>query len=240
MATNRTTNNAAKTSAAKAVTKTEATTDTSNEVLSKILAEFESLKNDLSALKEENTVLKEELKAKVGVVATSVEETLPDNMYTEPRADKQVRIMSLCYGTLNLSTEPGGRGRVITFDKFGEVKTILYSVLIDIVNQNRRFAETGRFYIMDKDAVYYLGLEDSYKNIMTKEVMDNIDKYSAVDIEAFVSNAPHEQVEAMVRNIIQKMYNGNSIDLNKVDAISRASGINITEKVNEMKGINLK
>ena len=240
MATNRTTNNAAKTSATKAVTKTEATTDTNNEVLSKILAEFESLKNDLSALKEENTVLKEELKAKEGVVATTVEETLPDNMYTEPRADKQVRIMSLCYGTLNLSTEPGGRGRVITFDKFGEAKTILYSVLIDIVNQNRRFAETGRFYIMDKDAVYYLGLEDSYKNIMTKEVMDNIDKYNAVDIEAFVSNAPHEQVEAMVRNIIQKMYNGNSIDLNKVDAISRASGINITEKVNEMKGINLK
>lgn len=158
--------------------------------------------------------------------------------YTEPNPNKQIRIVSMCYGTLNLSTEPFGRGKLVTFNKYGESKTVLYSALIDIVNNNRSFAEEGKFYILDKDAVYYLGLSDYYNNIFNKDIIDNILNYSPSEITDFLNNMVESQKEVLVRNIIDKIYNNKSVDLNKCDLISKLCNIDILSKVSEMREIS--
>lgn len=158
--------------------------------------------------------------------------------YTEPNPNKQIRIVSMCYGTLNLSTEPFGRGKLVTFNKYGESKTVLYSTLIDIVNNNRSFAEEGKFYILDKDVVYYLGLSDYYNNIFNKDIIDNILNYSPSEITDFLNNMVESQKETLVRNIIDKIYNNKSVDLNKCDLISKLCNIDILSKVSEMREIS--
>lgn len=158
--------------------------------------------------------------------------------YTEPNPNKQIRIVSMCYGTLNLSTEPFGRGKLVTFNKYGESKTVLYPTLIDIVNNNRSFAEEGKFYILDKDAVYYLGLSDYYNNIFNKDIIDNILNYSPSEITDFLNNMVESQKEVLVRNIVDKIYNNKSVDLNKCDLISKLCNIDILSKVSEMREIS--
>lgn len=158
--------------------------------------------------------------------------------FKEPNPNKQIRLISLCYGALNLSTEPFGKGKLVSFSKYGESKTILYSTLIDIVNNNRKFAENGSFYILDKDAVYYLGLSDFYKNILSKDIMDNIYNYSPAEINDLLRSATEEQKEVIVRNTIDKIYNNIPVDLNKADVIGKSCGVDIMSKVSEMKEID--
>lgn len=161
--------------------------------------------------------------------------TTEQKEYVEPSPNKQIRIISLYYGELNLSTEPYGKGKLLSFSKYGEVKTVLYSTLIDIVNTNRKFAEDGSFYILDRDATYYLGLSEIYTNILSKDIMDKICNYSASEIVDLLNNATDEQKSTIVHNICDRIYNGESVDLNKCDVISKCCGVNIMNRVDEMK-----
>lgn len=194
--------------------------------------------NELMARVEELTKMVNQSKPLSIVAEDVVEQCSNDENFKEPSPNKQIRLISLCYGTLNLSTEPFGRGKLVTFSKYGESKTILYSTLIDIVNNNRKFAENGSFYILDKDAVYYLGLSDFYKGILSKDIMDNIYNYSPTEITDLLRNATDEQKEVIIRNTIDKIYNNIPVDLNKADLVGKFCGINIMNKVSEMKEID--
>jgi hypothetical protein len=199
-----------------------------DEIISMLMKKVEALTdmvNELSTTKDTS-------------VEQAVVEDTSESEYAEPSPNKQIRLISLCYGCLNLSTEPFGKGKLITFSKYGESKTILYSTLIDIVNNNRKFAENGAFYILDKDAVYYLGLTDYYKGILSKDIMDNIYDYSATEISSLLESATDEQKEVLVRNAIDSIYNNKPIDLNKCDIIGKAYGVNIMDKVSEMRQID--
>lgn len=178
----------------------------------------------------------EELTAMVQSVQNKSESKKVDvEEYKEPDPNKQIRIISLYFGELNLSTEPYGKGKLLSFSKYGETKTILYSTLIDIVNNNRKFAESGIFYILDKDATYYLGLSENYKNLLSKDIIDKIYDYSPSEITDLISNATEDQKYAIIQSIVNKLYNGKKIDLNKCDVIGKCCGVNISEKVEEMK-----
>lgn len=155
----------------------------------------------------------------------------------EVNPNKQISVMSLSYGSLNLSEEYGGRA-VLKFSRYGETKPVLYSKLMNIVNTNRRFAETGRFYILDKDAVYHLGLSENYKNILPKEIIDDIVSYSPNVIESIVSMADEYQKNTIARIICDKVFNNEDIDLNKVNLISKACNIDIMAKVDEMRSFS--
>lgn len=199
----------------------------------------------IALLEKENKEIREQLDRMLKMMEAQKTETvtLTENSETsleEPSPNKTIRLMSLCRGSLNLAEDESGTGK-IKFSKYGEVKTILYSSLIRIVNNNRAFAEKGYFYILDKAAVYYLGLNDCYSKIITKDVMDNILKYEDVDIARIIENTDENQVETMVKNLTDRVYNGESVDLNKVQYISRKTNIDILSKVNEMKNFdNLK
>lgn len=212
------------------------------------LIEKEDGNSEIEKLREENNEIKEQLKqlmamftetkvkeekSKMSVPAVEVlegSEPIPD----EPSPNKMVRILSLCRGSLNLSEDEAGNGKV-KFSKYGEIKTVLYSSLINIVNYNRSFAEKGVFYILDKAAVYYLGLKDCYSHLVTNDVLDNICNYDDVDIIKIIDSTEKTQIDTMIKNLTDRLYSMESLDLNKIQTISQKVGVDIMAKVNEMK-----
>lgn len=150
--------------------------------------------------------------------------------YVEIAPNKRIKLISLFDGILVLTTnEYTERGKAYTFNKFGEIKNINYSDVTDILHYHLNLAEAGYFYITDSGVISNHGLRDVYKNILTKEVMENIillDKKEMIDI---FTNATKEQKETVVSLIIAKIRNEEDIDLNKVDALSRVYGRNIVE-----------
>lgn len=152
----------------------------------------------------------------------------------EINPNKQIMVMSLCYGPLCLSDEMTGK-TILKFTKYGETKPILYSSLMSVVNSNLSFAQSGRFYILNKEAVYHLGLSEFYKNIIPADIIDNITSYPQNTIELILKNIPKEQKDTIVRTLSDDVYNGRNVDVNKVVFISNIIGTDIISKANEKK-----
>lgn len=196
----------------------------------------------IKELKEQNKLLQEKLEeiSKYMMSEKSRQDEEPsliaDNSvskeYVEPSPNKNIKIISLYYGSLNLSD---GKNSIISFKKYGEVKNCIYSKLIDIVNNNLKFAQDGYFYIANEDAVYYLGLSDSYKKIQPKEVLDNICDYDESVIKSIGSVLTDEQKNTISYGLATRKFYGEKLDLNKIDILSKAIGINILDKEAEMR-----
>ena len=223
------------------IKKEEVETDMSVKEIEYLKKSNEEMKEQLKALMEMMSFLnnknqetkKEEDSHKYTPVVSSYNNT-SDEIPEEPSPNKMVRIISLCRGSLNLAKDERGLDK-LKFTKYGEIKPVLYSTLINIVNNNRKFAERGLFYILDKASVYYLGLSNVYDKLVDNTVLDNICNYPVIDIEKIIEGMEKSQVEVMVKNLSDRMYNGENFDLNKINAVSRASGIDILQRVNNMK-----
>lgn len=194
--------------------------------ITELKAKFEEMMSLLSTMsqdkvKENNS--KEELKY-------NNEDT--EEVYDEPNPNKNIKVISLYYGSLNLSD---GYTTALSFDKYGQVKNCLYNKLVDIVNKNAKFAENGYFYIADKSAVYHLGLSDVYKNIKPKEVLDNICKYDDSSIESICKSITDVQKEEMAFGLAKRKFNGESLDYNKLELISKLINKDILGMVKEMQ-----
>lgn len=196
----------------------------------------------IKELKEQNKLLQEKLeeiskymmseKNKQDEKPYLIENNPASKEYVEPSPNKNIKIISLYYGSLNLSD---GKNSIISFKKYGEVKNCIYSKLIDIVNNNLKFAQDGYFYIANEDAVYYLGLSDSYKKIQPKEVLDNICDYDESVIKSIGSVLTDEQKNTISYGLATRKFYGEKLDLNKIDILSKAIGINILDKEAEMR-----
>lgn len=148
---------------------------------------------------------------------------------------KAIPVMSLYDGMLNIGTLPNGQGKLISFSKFGEVRKIVYSDLRDIIASNFNFAKEGYFYIMDEQVVVENGLDDYYKNIITKEKMENImdsDKNAMLDTFMTIGKP---QKDVIVDIITRKMAHGEEFDLNKISVISDVIGKDIKEMAKDLK-----
>lgn len=169
-------------------------------------------------------------------IDTKVYKEDEDNTYLEqPKSDELIRVCSLTHGELNLSV--GGRV-AISFRKYGDIKPVLYSSLVNIINENRGFAEYGDFYIMDKRAVYHLGLTEYYKKIYPIEVLNDIDKYSTDNIEKILNNMCNQQKETVVINVAKKIYEDKTINQNSVKTIEKILDVDIHNIVRTMREID--
>jgi len=200
----------------------------------KMIKENEELRNQLNALLSKSS--DKDTSKSVSAIKAEVPE---EEMYTEPSSNKRIKIMSLYYGELNLAKEYAGKPK-IEFNKYGQIKSVLYSDLTDIVNTNMKFQEDGRFYILDKSAVYYLGLSEIYKSILPKDAIDKICDFDTSDISSILDTIPTSQKDVICHNIEMSIFNGENIDFNKVDVISRKFGIDIKAKAEEMKKFDIK
>jgi hypothetical protein len=144
---------------------------------------------------------------------------------SEPKengTDGYVKVMSLTPHMLNLSTEGNGKGKIFTFHKFGEVKRILYHNLVDILEGNQKFHEQGLFYIMDKNVIEKHGLVEMYEKILTKELIEKIiNGENQTDAVNIFQSATEKQQDFVCDMFIQKIFNGETVDLNLADRLSR-------------------
>ena len=194
-----------------------------NEINAKLL---EMLTN-LTAQKAEqpvNTVQKQD----VAVVRKNY-----DNL-RQPRPDAMIRLQSLTKGELCLNVN----GSVaINFDKYGDIKPVLYSELMNIVNNNRRFAEEGAFYIMDDASVKYLGLSRYYDNILSYDEIESLESYSDDELRNIVTKISDFQKDVVSLVFANRIYNDEQVDRNKIEVISKACEIDIAKRAKEMKQI---
>jgi hypothetical protein len=149
--------------------------------------------------------------------------------------DDYIKVMSLCPYVLNLTTELKGKGKIFTFQKFGEVKRILYNDLVKILEVHPHFANEGLFIIMNSKVVRRHGLDESYDNILTKENIEKILSGNQSDAVNLFKIANPKQKEMIATIIIDRMVGGLEMDLNLVDRLSREMDYRITDRVNEIK-----
>lgn len=150
---------------------------------------------------------------------------------------KYIRVVSLIDGTLNLSTEPNGNGRLFVFDKMGKSQKILDTDLRDIVRNCNRFAEEGDFYICDKEFVEDVGLGETYNTIIdeTKFMkLCNGDRDEEA-LEMF-KNASDKQKENIIDIIVRKGANG-EISNKFITFFDDDGELGIKEKIKDTKGV---
>lgn len=156
-----------------------------------------------------------------------------DNL-RQPRPDAMIRLQSLTKGELCLNVN----GSVaINFDKYGDIKPVLYSELMNIVNNNRRFAEEGAFYIMDDASVKYLGLSRYYDNILSYDEIESLESYSDDELRTIIPKISDFQKDVVSLVFANRIYNDEQVDRNKIEVISKACEIDIAKRAREMKQI---
>lgn len=166
-------------------------------------------------------------------ISTSNIDINDEDEYSPIRPDKYIKVMSLNFGKLVLTTESKGRGKPFVFNKFGDVKNIVYADLVNLIHYQQSFAEQGRFYIFNKQVIKNHGLVEYYEKFLTKEMIEKILDYSRDDIVNYFKNATKTQQETIVNLLIKKLVAGEDLDINKIDIISRLSEVDIYKIANE-------
>jgi hypothetical protein len=177
-----------------------------------------------------------EIKEKAKIMEQSVVDEYEDEIDISPQ--KYVTVISLTPNQLNLSTQPGGKGKVVTFNTFGEQKRIMYSNLVDIMDSAPGFLERGCYYIAEKRVIRKHGLDDLYKTILTKQVIENMlsESMSDEDVTTLYKSANPTQQGVIIDLITRKiMSDEKSIDMNMVANISKISGVDILKQVEDNK-----
>ena len=173
--------------------------------------------------------------------AKIMEQSIVDDEYEEEEIDinpqKYITVISLYSGQLNLSTLPGGKGKVFTFDAFGQPKKIMYQNLVDVMESYPRFMNEGFYYIADKKVQRRHGLDEVYSKLLTKKMIEDIftENMTDEDAGAMYKSASKQQQSTIIDLIVRKLVSQTVVDMNLVSTISRISGIDIAKKVEEDK-----
>lgn len=184
---------------------------------------------EIEDLKSENKQLKdsiEDLKAKMALLLNNA---LPKNN----NDTEDVEVISMCGQMLNLSTEPYGHGNIYTFNKFGESMPIPKDELKKIVLNNRSFAEKGLFYINDSDFVNTIGfLKVAYKKIVNHETMNSLFLQEPKSFMEMFKGLTDAQKGTFISLLVDKILNGEQIDMNIVQECGNFIGKDIMKEVN--------
>ena len=178
----------------------------------------------VKSLQKEVSDLKAEKETNIDNSEKNIEEVFKIN------SDEYIKVMSLMPYTLNLTTEPKGKGKIFQFRKYGEVKNIIYSQLASVIETHMNFLESGYFVILNDRVIRRHGLNDAYERILTKENIDKVLAGNQSDAVKLFENANINQQEVIVMMFVNNIINGEEVDLNFLDRISRIIGYDIAEK----------
>jgi len=181
---------------------------------------------------EELVKMVSSLKKELDAIQKSPKKTEEKPAIKELAPNDYIKVMSLCPYEMCLSTAPRGRGKTFNFKKFGEIKKLFYSDLLDVINNHPNFFEAGYFYILNKDVITSNGYEETYAKILTKEQIEKILDSSPEAISLF-ENSNEKQRELIINIIIGKLRDNKQIDFNVVSAISRISNVDLIGKAKE-------
>jgi hypothetical protein len=206
-----------------------------NLALAKKNKELEKQKNSLENKMDELEAMMKKLMEQPKVEPREIASEVQSNTIMPIASNEYVRVTSLTNGKLNLSTKGSGRGTVFTFMGFGQTKNITYENLENIVNNNRKMAENGLFYIQNEKAVRDLMLDEFYKNILDEDAINAIVKGDGVNISEVFSLASKKQQDQIVNLIIKGAVAGGNIDYNEINKISELYGKDLMNMISEAK-----
>lgn len=190
-------------------------------------------------LKEQNKQMAEMLKKmQAQIEQLKAESNKVQVIQTVGSSGKKVKVINLTHCPVSVSTEGDGQGIVKTFNKYGDVLTIKFDVLSDMVANYQNTFSRGYLRILDKDVVDELSLTDEYEELYTKEMIDeiiNLQTDGAVDL--FI-NMDDTLRETTARTIAMNLKNGQVYDFNRLHRIEKETGINI-EKLSENENLTV-
>lgn len=211
------------------------------------MASSTNVSND-DSLKKENEELKNQLSEMMNMIKdlqasksepenVAVEDTDINKLETIEDVEMNARILvtSITTGGVNLKTSNDGSARHFRFEKLGQTIPIIYEHLINCINTDRWLFEDGLIYISDPNVIREQCLEDAYKKFLTPETIENILDFDInVIVDMVTSTTPAIQ-ETIIDLVANKLNNGGSIDMNKVNAIGTACNVNIMELASKLR-----
>lgn len=181
---------------------------------------------------EQLKALVEQLSKQVGELSKEKKQPVQRNI-KEISPNSYVKVMSLVGDKLNLSTRPHGKGKTFGFEKFGQVKSMFYSELLDVIENHPNFFSAGYFRVLDENVINAGNYNEVYQKILTKEQMELI-MANADGAIALFEGANEKQQKVIIQFFIDRIINGEDVDYNLISNISRISGIDIMKKVQDI------
>lgn len=211
------------------------------------MASSTNVSND-DSLKKENEELKNQLAEMMNMIKDLQEsKSEPENVAVENadinktetvedvEMNARILVTSITTGGVNLKTSNDGSARHFRFEKLGQTIPIIYEHLINCINTDRWLFEDGLIYISDSNVIREQCLEDAYKKFLTPETIENILDFDInVIVDMVTSTTPAIQ-ETIIDFVANKLNNGGSIDMNKVNAIGTACNVNIMELASKLR-----
>lgn len=211
------------------------------------MASSTNVSND-DSLKKENEELKNQLAEMVNMIKDlQASKSEPENVAVENadinkpetvedvEMNARILVTSITTGGVNLKTSNDGSARHFRFEKLGQTIPIIYEHLINCINTDRWLFEDGLIYISDSNVIREQCLEDAYKKFLTPETIENILDFDInVIVDMVTSTTPAIQ-ETIIGLVANKLNNGGSIDMNKVNAIGTACNVNIMELASKLR-----
>jgi len=187
-----------------------------------VVSENEELKNMIAQLQKE---LKE-ASSQQNKTVELVEEVEQEEVVKPLHPDDYITLVSLCPHVLNLRVGRSTGAETYRFDGFGETSRVLYRDLAKIMDSNKKFTRGGYYYILDERVIRQHGLNDAYDSILKKEEIERIFVENKSAEEIFI-RATDSQKTLLAEMVVNKIANGENVDMNLVRTIDETLGRNL-------------
>lgn len=150
---------------------------------------------------------------------TAKKEANPDKAGNDIDLDEDIDVISLCNGVLNLTTGGFGKGELYEFHEFGQTLPVPYRDLKEIVKNNRSFLEKGYFYVDSQKARTALRISKLYDKMPVAQDLLTMLEKDVVAIKNILSAMTPEQKTMIASLVVDKLFNGERLDMNLVKEI---------------------
>ena len=201
--------------------KTTATKPTTKNVEPKESANEQSMKNEIESLKAQ--------------IALLIKDAASGQKSESNDPERDIIVVSLTRGRLNLSTEGHGHGDIYSFEAFGDELAIPYADLKQILKNYGSFAKAGLFYICDEEFVEKQRLKTVYEKIVGVEKFEELFGLPRDKFTNIYSKMLKGQQENFSEIMIDKLVANEDIDANIVNIVGEKTGKKIYDIVDARK-----
>ena len=182
-------------------------------MLKMMQAQMESLQNQFNAQNSDNN----------NIVVTQ-----SDNI------TRTVKVISLVPNTYNLTTQPNGRGKSYTFNKFGDSLNIRFTDMQDILNIYGQQFESGMAILTNKKDYDDLAIGYLWDSVISKDKLDRLLELKDEESIDAILNMDKDTQERIARIIAQKIFDGVNYNYNVIRDLED-NGIEINSIVEMLK-----
>ena len=194
----------------------ETNTGVSNDILQELMKQMAEMKAKLEDKDKENS----DLQTLISALKDSKSDTSDDKLLLED----EIEVISQFGGELTLYTQGNNAGTPYKFAEYGDVWSIPFGDLKDIVRVNPVFMKNLDFYINNEKAVKQLKIEHFYKSALSHEDMFSFFDKDLSDMEKCYERANIGQKNTILALTTSKIRNNETISLDAVQLLSRLSG----------------